>query len=506
MALSSALLQSVWDYLDLQSLLIFILVFLVFGDYVKHRRPRGFPPAPPGMPFFGNIFSFNFKKAHLDLTQLAMHYGDVYSLRLAQKWTVVLNGYKTVKEALVTQGDSMADRPDSVINEKICHHLGLITSNGPLWKQQRRFALSTLKYFGVGKKSLESAILDEFTYLYRDISKKNGKPFDPYLITNYGVANIICSLVFGHRFEYTDPTFKLMMQIFYESLEIEASIWAQLYNSFPMVMELVPGPHKKILKDWETVKEFVRREIKQHKEDRDPETPRDYIDCYLTEIEKNNADPSGEFKEDNLVMCALDLFVAGSETTSTTLRWAFLYMAKYPEVQEKVQAEIERVIGQSRQPSVEDRVEMPYTDAVLHEIQRIGNIAPLSLPRITTRTVQIGKYTIPKGIEIIPNLTSVMFDKSEWETPNTFNPQHFLDKDGKFVKRAAFIPFSAGKRVCLGENLARMELFLFFTSFLQRFSFSMPAGVKVNMQFCLGITLSPASYEICAIPRHPGHD
>uniref|UniRef100_A0A8C9ZN86 Uncharacterized protein n=1 Tax=Sander lucioperca TaxID=283035 RepID=A0A8C9ZN86_SANLU len=101
------------------------------------------------------------------------------------------------------------------------------------------------------------------------------------------------------------------------------------------------------------------------------------------------------FKE-NLVMCVMDLFVSGSETTSTTLRWAFLYMAKYPEIQAKVQAEIDRVIGQSRQPSMEDRANLPYTDAVLQEIQRFGNVIPLSLPRVTDRDIQLGGYTIPK--------------------------------------------------------------------------------------------------------------
>ncbi|KAL2089547.1 hypothetical protein ACEWY4_014235 [Coilia grayii] len=161
-----------------------------------------------------------------------------------------------------------------------------------------------------------------------------------------------------------------------------------------------------------------------------------------------------------------------------------------------VQAEIDRVIGQSRQPSMADR------DAVIHEIQRIVNIVPLGLPRFSTKDIQLGGYHIPKGMQVIVNLTSVLFDKNEWETPHTFNPGHFLDKEGKFVKNPAFIPFSAGKRVCLGESLAKMELFLFFTSFLQRFSFSVPPGVKPMMDFRFGITLAPLPHEICATPRH----
>uniref|UniRef100_A0A3B4H4J6 Uncharacterized protein n=1 Tax=Pundamilia nyererei TaxID=303518 RepID=A0A3B4H4J6_9CICH len=104
----------------------------------------------------------------------------------------------------------------------------------------------------------------------------------------------------------------------------------------------------------------------------------------------------GPHQSENLVICVLDLFVAGSETTSTTLRWAFLYMAKYPEIQEKVQAEIDREIGESRQPSMEDRANLPYTDAVIHEVQRIGNIAPLGVPHVTNRDVELGGYSVPK--------------------------------------------------------------------------------------------------------------
>uniref|UniRef100_A0A4W6DJ00 Cytochrome P450, family 2, subfamily AE, polypeptide 1 n=1 Tax=Lates calcarifer TaxID=8187 RepID=A0A4W6DJ00_LATCA len=450
---------------DVRSLLLFLVVFILTLDYIKNRRPVSFPPGPWALPIVGNIFTVDHSRTHESMTQLSERYGDVYSLRMGQKWMVVLNRFEVLKEALVTQGDGFADRPDLPLVDDVAHGQGVAFSNGNVWKQHRRFALSTLKYFGFGKKSLEPVILGEFAHCAKYICNNKGRPFNPHLIVNNAVSNIICSLVFGHRFDYGDEKFMKLMKWFDKALRIQGSLWAQLYNSFPLMMRCLPGPHQTFLQILKDLKDFTREELKKHKQNWDPSDLRDYIDCYLNEIQTNEGKADSSFDEENLIMSVLDLFAAGSETTATTLRWAFLYMAKYPEIQAKVQAEIDCVIGQSKQPSTEDRPSLPYTDAVIHEVQRISNIVPLSLPHVTTRDIQLGGYTIPKGVTIIPNLTSVLFDKNEWETPYTFNPGHFLNEEGKFVKRAAFIPFSAGKRVCLGENLARMELFLFFTSF-----------------------------------------
>ncbi|XP_005756050.1 cytochrome P450 2J2-like, partial [Pundamilia nyererei] len=133
-----------------------------------------------------------------------------------------------------------------------------------------------------------------------------------------------------------------------------------------------------------------------------------------------------------------------TETTTTTLHWGLLYMIHYPDIQEKVQAEIDAVVGSSRQPSTSDRENMPFTDAVIHEIQRSGNIIPLNVVHMANKNTTLDKYSIPKGTKILATLHSVLHDESMWETPHSFNPQHFLDQDGKFRKREAFIPFSAG--------------------------------------------------------------
>uniref|UniRef100_A0A8C8TD51 Cytochrome P450 2J3-like n=1 Tax=Peromyscus maniculatus bairdii TaxID=230844 RepID=A0A8C8TD51_PERMB len=102
------------------------------------------------------------------------------------------------------------------------------------------------------------------------------------------------------------------------------------------------------------------------------------------------------FNEESLICSTLDLFLAGTETTSTTLRWALLYMALNPEVQEKVQAEIDRVIGQEKQPSLADRDSMPYTNAVVHEVLRMGNIIPLNVPREVTVDTTLAGFHLPK--------------------------------------------------------------------------------------------------------------
>ncbi|XP_010220988.1 PREDICTED: cytochrome P450 2J3-like, partial [Tinamus guttatus] len=210
-------------------------------------------------------------------------------------------------------------------------------------------------------------------------------------------------------------------------------------------------------------------------------------------------DSSGCFSEENLVACVLDLFFAGTETTSTTLRWALLYMAAYPEIQARVQAELDAVVGQTRQPGLDDQASLPYTNAVVHEVQRFSNILPVGVPRMTTRDTLLGGFLVPKGTLLMTSLNSVLMDK-EWETPDAFNPEHFL-KDGQFCRREAFIPFSLGKRTCPGEQLARAEIFLFFTALLQKFTFRMPQDTVPSLSYRLAITRQPQPYRICALPR-----
>ncbi|XP_008275705.1 cytochrome P450 2J2-like [Stegastes partitus] len=228
--------------------------------------------------------------------------------------------------------------------------------------------------------------------------------------------------------------------------------------------------------------------------------PKEELESIACKRDKKE-DPQAGFNQETLLVCTLDLIEAGTETAATTLRWALVYMMNYPEIQEKVQAEIDRVIGQSRQPTMADRPNMPYAEAVIHETQRLGNIVPFGFPKMASKDTTLGEYFIPKGTSITTALSSVLFDKNEWVTPDVFNPEHFLDSKGQFLRRDAFLPFSAGKRVCIGEPLARKELFLFFTSLLQRFTFSPVPGEMPSVEGVMGFTHSPEEFRMLALPR-----
>uniref|UniRef100_A0A673T700 unspecific monooxygenase n=1 Tax=Suricata suricatta TaxID=37032 RepID=A0A673T700_SURSU len=379
---------------------------------------------------------------------------------------------------------------------------GILFTNGKTWKEIRRFSLMTLRNLGMGKSGLESRVQEEAYHLVEELKKTNALPYDPTFILGCASCNMVCSIIFQNRFDYTDQTLIGFLERFNENSKILSSPWIQVYNIFPALIDYLPGSHHKIYENLAYTKNYILEKMKEHQESLDTNNPRDFIDYFLIKKEQENHNQQLEFTCENLVATASDLFGAGTETTSTTLRYALLLLLKHPEVTAKIQEEIDCVIGRHRSPCMQDRSRMPYTNAVLHEVQRYIDLIPVDVPHAVTCDVKFRNYVIPKGTNILISMTSVLHDDKEFPNPEIFDPAHFLDDSGNFKKSDYFIPFSAGKRMCVGESLARMELFLFLTSILQNFTLKPVVDIKDldTTPITNGFQHIPPPYQLCFIP------
>ncbi|NXW66024.1 CP2J6 protein, partial [Eurystomus gularis] len=463
---------------------------------------RRYPPGPTPYPFFGNMLQMNFKIHHEILKKMAKIHGNVFTLWLSNGPVVVLQGFQAVKEGLTVHAEDVAGRPLNKTFQIFTRGNGVMFSNGHLWKQQRRFGLATMRKMGVGKKDQEHQLQEEACHLVEHLQRANGKPLDPAMPIVLSVSNVISALIFGHRFSKDDENFHRMMESFDTVTAFVNSASFFVYEMFPWLASRFLPTLKQSMASRNFVDALLAKELESHKEKRKPDENKDFIDYYLDEIDKTKGDADATYDEENLMQIIFDLFVAGTETTASTLRWALLYMVVYPGVQEKVQKELDAVLGSSHLICYEDRKKLPYTNAVVHEIQRYCGVLLVALPRVSLKDTQVLGFPVPKNTTILANIDSVLTDPEKWETPDQFNPGHFLDKDGNFVSREAFLPFSIGHRVCMGELLARMELFIVFSTLLQAFRFTLPEGVKVvSTKLVFGSTMKPPPYQLCAVPR-----
>ncbi|XP_014641048.1 PREDICTED: cytochrome P450 2C21-like [Ceratotherium simum simum] len=475
-----------------------ILLFLWNRSYTKGKLP----PGPTPLPIVGNIFQINTNNISKSLIKLAEDYGPVFTVYFGMKPTVVLHGYEAVKEALIDQREEFSGRGSFPMFDKMTQGLGIVFSSGEIWKKTRRFTLMVLRNMGVGKKTVEDRIQEEALCLVEALKKTNASPCDPTFLLACAPCNVMCSIIFQSRFEYSDEKLLTMINYIHENLRISSTSWIQLYNAFPFLIHYLPGSHNTLFKNVANQEKFILEKIREHQESLDLNNPRDFIDYFLIKMEKEKHNKQSEFTMDNLITTIWDVFSAGIDTMSTTLRYGLLLLLKHPEVTGKVREEIDRVVGKHRSPCMQDRSHMPYTDAVVHEIQRYIDLIPNSLPHAVTQDVKFREYLIPKGTAILTSLTSVLRDDKEFPNPEQFDPGHFLDESGNFKKSDYFMAFSAGKRVCVGEGLARMELFLLLTTILQHFTLKPlldPKDIDTT-PVVNGLGSIPPFYELCFIP------
>ncbi|KAK7796565.1 hypothetical protein U0070_023718 [Myodes glareolus] len=337
-------------------------------------------------------------------------YGDVFSLQMAWKPVVVINGLKAVREVLVTCGEDTSDRPpipplntwtrramtvegsNRVLSTPRCVYRLFLHHTGLSARAERRFSVSTLRNFGLGKKSLEQWVTEEAGHLCDAFSDQAGCPFNPSTFLNKAVCNVIASLIFARRFEYEDPYLIRMLKLMKKGKALRLSLWLSRF----LTHFRCSCASQVATKVFERQKNFMA--MVDNLRTRDPEKPpRNLTDAFLAEVEKAKGNPESSFNDENLRMVVGDLFTAGWDHLNHTVvgpaahdptprcaETLSLSVVVREEQREapgnaslrdpvppgRVQQEIDDIIGQGRSPEMADQARMPYTNAVIHEVQR----------------------------------------------------------------------------------------------------------------------------------------
>ena len=418
----------------------------------------------------------------------------------------MLNGYDLISEAYLNHHESLLGRPNNFSHEETFEHAGVISLTGRKWKEQRAFLQSTLRSLGTGRNIMAERIRIEADYLLATIDKSQGAATDISNLVMVCVTNVISGVTFGKRFNQENETIVYWLGIVKHLFKLLGSSAA--INFIP-ALKYLPGDRFNYRELRSVVGQMKNTILNWTEKDKrnvnvSDQGFVDIVQAFLTEIERKKSQgvANTTFDDVNMQSTMLNLFIAGSETVANTIVFAVLYMVNYPDMQGKLYQEIKDVVGMDRSPDVSDKSKLKFLSAFIMETQRFGGVIPLGLDRLATSDIQLGGYTITKGTTVMVNLDSALRDVSAWGDPDVFRPDRFLDDKGSVVVKKDFLPFGIGKRNCLGEGLATMELFIFISALVQKFKFLPENEAELpTMEPDVGFSRVAKPFKIRAIPR-----
>ena len=326
--------------------------------------------------------------------------------------------------------------------------------------------MTAVRQYLSDQQLVEERISEQAKRLIQYFEEKKGKEFDPSQILMETVANVICRITFGKHFDSSHPDFEELLKLNNEGLlDTERNSQSFILDFFSIAKYFPFPSYSKVRKLTERIFEILRQQLKIQEKEFDPDAEIESLTGSLlkeriaTESEVGAEDKASILSDDYIINTLEDTFGAGYETTSTTLQWVIAYLVRYPECQREVQDELDKVVGRDRMPGLDDRQSLPLVQATIMEALRLGNVAEIALPHYTLKDTSLAGYRVPKDTVALPNLMNVHLDPGCWENPTLFNPHRHIDADGQLITNSGnFLPFSAGRRVCAGEALAKVRL------------------------------------------------
>ena len=498
---------------DLNETIVLCVIFVISLYFVRMYKTvisgKQYPPKPWGFPIVGHLPLFG-SYPPAKLQKWREQFGDIYRIRMGAWDAVVINGYSAIKDALERSDDAFSGRPRFFIFDALKKVSGNQESIafGPFDKsylQLRRHCANALnKITNTYQISTQDIILEEASVLTKTLLALNEEPSYVFTEIQVTVASIIHQILFGEEENVRlDQDFQDEIRSVNEFNR--ASGVGNLFDVIPWLRFVVPWKASQIYEILKRSADVRYKLTLQKKETFNADHIRKSItDMFLhADVPEKADDETVTVTRKRLLWNLNTLAGAGIETTSTSMMWLLTYIVAFPEVQSRVQNELDAVVGLGRNVVLTDRPKLPYTEATILEVFRITSAVPISTPRYTIKDTKLNGYDFDKGTVILPNQHSVNMDKEFWTDPEKFCPERLLNTSLELDmdKCNRILTFGHGRRKCVGERLAKMELFLLFANVMLRCSITNAVEGPVDLTQVRGLAYRPNPVKVVVRER-----
>ncbi|KAG2035024.1 cytochrome P450 [Suillus americanus] len=486
-----------------------ICLFLVLHRVRRKSSSNlSFPPGPKGLPILGNLLDLNDSQLWVSFSQWASTHGNVMYCKLFGQQIIVLQSQEAAKALLERRSSVYSDRPPISSTKAVGSEFNSAQLRySDEWRLHRRIFHQSFRPEAV-KDYLPIQLRKARQMLQAIIEAP--EHFQDHI--ELFASSIIMSVVYDYEAKpNNDPLLLVAEKAIKVFLEVSSPKNAVLLEAFPFLLKLpswLPGARftRLAIQSQKNAAAMVNIPFNYARERAMTATSNQ---CMISESFKR-LDTSGNAGEFELALksTSATAFIAGVETTASTLAVFILAMMLYPDVQKRAQEEIEAVIGTDQLPTFEDRPSLPYVDAVLRETLRWHPVFPLGLPHYTADSDVYNGHYIPKGALVMANIGAMAQDEAKYPNPDVFRPERFFTANGQLNDDTVDFIFGFGRRVCVGRYFANASLWISMVSLLATFRFMRPLdneGKEVDPVFrwSTGLSSHPESLPCRVVPRHP---
>ncbi|GFP89553.1 premnaspirodiene oxygenase [Phtheirospermum japonicum] len=486
---------------------LFLLSFLAFlfirGKLGTYYKPKLLPPGPWNLPFIGNLHLFaGSNPPHHTLKALAKKYGPLMHLKLGEVDTIIVSSPEIAKELLKTHDIVFAARPSLLVAEISCYGNTDVAfaPYGEYWRQLRK--ICTLELLSARRVlSFRQIREDEVSGLCKWIAMQAGSPIN--LTQRLGMTNndIIARAALGNKTNDKSE----FISVVRESVKFFSVFHS--FDAYPSIklFRLISASKRKIEKLHRQSDRIIGKIINERKRDNfaridKGEKQNDLLDVLLEIQGAGSLDLP--LTIDNIKAVLVEMFGAGTETSTVVVDWAMAEMLRNPRVLQKAQDEVRQVFDGKQNLSESYIDELKYLKLVIKETLRLHPPTPL-IPRESRDRCEINGYEITAGTRVLVNAFAIGRDPEYWEDAKKFKPERFLEKSVDFRANSfEYIPFGAGRRICPGITFGMANVELPLAMILYHFDWTLPDGMKpgdLKMTELFGFT-SRRKHDLCVVP------